>query len=382
MRTLSKILVSVAGLAVIAAGVALWHDPSLIAAKAAPPFITAGAANADLATLTPAIKLKLTTLRAQAVANRWTFTPGVTSVVGDSIASLTGEKSPTAAVLARASELNARALAVASLIGKFHIICTTTSAKCDYNAMGMVSPVPPKQRCGDCWAFATTAQIESALLMAGYSALDLSQQDVLSCSGAGDCSGGRRWDALPWAVSNAVATEAAYPYEGGVASPCKVSIPGSYALVAAGWVDSSGNVASTAAIKAALVSYGPISVSIFATGALQSYTGGPAHDQVFNETHSVLETNHAILIVGWDDSKQAWLIKNSWGTGWGFGGFGWIHYGADNIGRWPFWAKAAKKNAINPALLAAIRNYRAYARFPIVHPNTMIDPGLVTPMHQ
>jgi len=35
---------------------------------------------------------------------------------------------------------------------------------------------------------------------------------------------------------------------------------------------------------------------------------------------------HAVAIVGYDDSKQAFKIANSWGTGWGVNGYGWISY--------------------------------------------------------
>ncbi len=36
---------------------------------------------------------------------------------------------------------------------------------------------------------------------------------------------------------------------------------------------------------------------------------------------------HCVLIVGFDDAKGAWLVRNSWGTGWGTLGYGWFGYG-------------------------------------------------------
>jgi C1A family cysteine protease len=35
---------------------------------------------------------------------------------------------------------------------------------------------------------------------------------------------------------------------------------------------------------------------------------------------------HAVLVVGYDDSQNAWLVRNSWGTSWGIGGYFWMPY--------------------------------------------------------
>lgn len=37
-------------------------------------------------------------------------------------------------------------------------------------------------------------------------------------------------------------------------------------------------------------------------------------------------SGHAMLIVGYDDSLQSWLVRNSWGTDYGEGGYVWIDY--------------------------------------------------------
>jgi cathepsin L len=127
------------------------------------------------------------------------------------------------------------------------------------------------------------------------------------------------------------------------------SISTSYFATDWGIVDPSGDgnkIASVAAIKEAICKYGPIAASVVATQMFQNYAGGVFYENPSN--YASPTSNHAILIVGWDDAKGAWLIKNSWGTDWGIDGYMWIKYNTNNIGRRASWVIAKK----NPARVA------------------------------
>ncbi len=50
-----------------------------------------------------------------------------------------------------------------------------------------------------------------------------------------------------------------------------------------------------------------------------------------------------MVLVGWDDDRGAWLMKNSWGEDWGENGYCWIAYGSNRIGRQTAWIRAASR---------------------------------------
>lgn len=316
----------------------------------------------------------LNSLKERAIAERWSFTPRETGVSDRAIESLTGELPPTAEQLANAEAIRIQAESVikayrqgleqAGMTNAAQPACNPQAASWDWKSFGKVTR-PKLQQCGDCWAFASTGQLESAFLMAGWTEDDLSEQQILDCSKAGSCGGGRRLDALTWAVGTSEASEIAYPkmnpgYKG-VQQQCDIGVTGKYKLLAAAWVDTTGTTPQPDILKKALCEYGPISAGIYATPAFQNY-GGPDTD-VFSEQTTAVGTNHAILIVGWDNSKQAWLIKNSWGSKWGFGGYGWVKFGSNNVGTFPVWAKApAPGTPLSANLLGEMQKLRSLGK--------------------
>ena len=96
-------------------------------------------------------------------------------------------------------------------------------------------------------------------------------------------------------------------------------------------------------LKRALIEHGPLAMPIVGDACFSLYRGG-----VFNG-HSVSATsipNHVMVLVGWDDEKQAWLVKNSWGEEWGEKGYGWIAYGSNNVGAYAAWIQATPQTGV------------------------------------
>lgn len=314
-------------------------------------------------TASPPTLARIAALKQEAVTKRWTFDIGVTGVSDRPLQSLTGERpmSPKAVgvlkAVTRQSSAVLQAYEHAFSQGGLHepilSSCSAGMTKWDWRAKGKVTP-PKLQGCDDCWAFSTVAQVESALLMSGLSPTDLAEQHMLNCANSGGCDGGWRYKALAWSVDNRIAQEAFDPYQGAQGS-CNANI-GDHKLIAWGSV-ATGNP-DMAAIKAALCEYGPVSTGIHATVAFQNYTGG-----VFNEEVEALTTNHAVLLIGWDDNKGAWLIKNSWGKDWGDGGYAWVRYGSNKIGSSTMWAKAAMKGyELPPIVLQEVEKLKKLAQ--------------------
>jgi len=201
---------------------------------------------------------------------------------------------------------------------------STLATSIDWVSSGAVTGVKDQGQCGSCWSFSATGAMEGRYKVKKGSLTSLSEQNLVDCdnrqNGGSDlgCNGGLMDSAFSWAKKNGgICTEAAYPYTSGTtkkAGTCNQSKCSKYSAPT-GYVDVAKN--SESALTAAL-NDGPVSVAIEADqSAFQLYKSG-----VFTGTCGT-NLDHGVLAVGYgtDGGKDYYKVKNSWGTGWGEGGY-------------------------------------------------------------
>jgi len=200
-----------------------------------------------------------------------------------------------------------------------------------------ITPIRNQGACGSCWAFAAVSTLEASNNLVNGANTDLSEQHALSCSGAGTCSGGWYTPIYDWlgGGKDGLQAESKVPYKAKDGT-CNVGGKTPYKVDAWGWVDPYAIQPSVSQLKASICKYGALSVAVAATPAFIAYSSG-----TFNE-RSKSAINHAVNLVGWDDSRNAWLMRNSWGTNWGEDGYMWIDYGSNSIGAYAAWAMVAE----------------------------------------
>jgi C1A family cysteine protease len=199
---------------------------------------------------------------------------------------------------------------------------TSPPATLNYNLDGYVTPIRDQGNCGSCWAFGTTAALESQYLMStngvGWSTLALSPQILLSCSNAGNCSAGGYIDlASNFVQSTGLPLASCYPYTelnwtSGPDSPCSnAACPywqsDTYSIKGWEWVATTAPTA--AALESALNTYGPLVTTMNVYSDFYYYSGG-----IYSLTKgATYEGGHVIEIIGYNHTDQYFIVKNSWG---------------------------------------------------------------------
>ncbi len=196
-------------------------------------------------------------------------------------------------------------------------------------------PIRNQGGCGSCWAFATVGPLECNILIKDGVEVDLSEQYLVSCNIDGwDCSGGwwahdyHEWKySYPETQAGAV-PEIDFPYVASNAL-CGGLYSHLWKIFDWGYIGNSSSIPPVDAIKQVIMNYGPVAVAVHVGPAFYAYTGGVFN---INEPGTV---NHGVVLVGWDDTQGnggVWILRNSWGTGWGENGYMKIEYGTSQVG--------------------------------------------------
>lgn len=339
-----------------------------------------------------AVKEKLGVLRAHVSERQLTFQVGYTTAMEFDLEQITGLVEPpdleSRITMQNQAVKGVEREAMMAAVGG---VCSATASSFDWRAHGGATGVRNQGACGSCWAFATLGAFEGSYRLRNGKIIDTAEQDLLDCNPSGySCRGG--WWSFQYLIDSGVAKEPDYPYTATKGACQDVSRP--YQAVEWGYVGST-LTPTVSEIKDGLCEHGPLAVAVNVTGAFQAYGGGTFNacaapwsashayiigdlvesgsNQMYQCTTagtsgtiepnwsgstitdgsvvwtSVGRINHGVTLIGWDDARSAWLIKNSWGTGWGeTGGAGsergymWIRYGCNNVGYAPAWVQAAE----------------------------------------
>ncbi|XP_063302425.1 uncharacterized protein LOC134601853 [Pelobates fuscus] len=179
----------------------------------------------------------------------------------------------------------------------------------DWRNSKCVTPVKSQGECGSCWAFATVSLIETRYCLDKGKQLIFSEQQLVDCDKANDgCDGGLPVKALEYVSKNGIMKSNDYKYKEKQGkclfnsnNAIKMKAKKSY------YVNGEANMAASVATN------GPLTAGIGVNDEFMLYEKG-----IYDGTCAD-GPNHAIVVVGY--GRNFWTVRNSWGDGWGEGGY-------------------------------------------------------------
>jgi len=223
----------------------------------------------------------------------------------------------------------------------------TLPSSFDWRATGKVTSIKNQNPCGTCWVHGTLAAVESKVLIEESVSPqpDYSEQNLACCTdpawayliGNRCMGGGWSWLAADTLTKKGSRLEACQPYNTGTidTEACddscdSIKMITDYRMIA----DPATSPGVVAPIKDAVYNHGPLAMSYAADDPPNPhmYPGGIYYWPDCPQN----EVNHLVCIIGWDNDIEwpdhsgygAWIVKNSWGTGWENSGYFYLCYGS------------------------------------------------------
>jgi hypothetical protein len=198
-----------------------------------------------------------------------------------------------------------------------------------------ISPVKHQRKCGSCVAFSAAGVVEAHYNIKSrvfnYD-LDLSEQHLFTCGGGSCKSGWFPTTGLHYMKLNGTSDESCAPYKIGNNREdlaCSTACPDvnsrlfkikDYLPVGGSW---SGSTIQD--IKEWLLD-GPVTASMEVYEDFMLYKSG-----VYTRVTGKLLGGHSVVVVGYDEEEEFFIVKNSWGEDWGENGYFRISYNADTL---------------------------------------------------
>jgi C1A family cysteine protease len=232
--------------------------------------------------------------------------------LGQRLGVIDRERAQADALAEVSAEAEASALAGASWPSSF-----------DWRTFNVVPPVRDQQQCGSCVSFGSVAVLETLIRIQFNYQLDLSEGDLHFCSAHGaNCNGWWPNDALDVLRDRGVCDEACCAYTPPNCSDC--ANRDQRAVTIAG----QQHWSSRDTMKLHISTNGPLLACFDVYEDFYHYKCG-----VYAHYSGNYKGGHCVAVIGYDDDEEGgcWICKNSWGPGWGAGGFFKIGYGVCNI---------------------------------------------------
>jgi C1A family cysteine protease len=196
------------------------------------------------------------------------------------------------------------------------------------------------QSAGACWAYSTMGAVESRWLMLGLGEYNLSDNNLKWCHLyiPERSTWGNHWmSSAYFARRSGPYIETQDPYPGGTTGPgdCPTDLEAVYYITDSRYPPAN----NMDAIKQTVLETGLVWSLMYYNS---SYFNTSDNTYYYGGTH---EVNHAGCVIGWNDTLQtaggtgAWIVRNTYGQGWGEGGYYYISYNDSQFlkynGYWP-----------------------------------------------
>jgi len=211
------------------------------------------------------------------------------------------------------------------------------------NGKNYMSPARNQMSCGSCYAFGTLASLEARIRILSNLTDQpiLSTQDVVSCSNYSQkCDGGFPYLVGKYGEDYGIVEEKCFPYTAGEPA-CKYQCNNPKRYYFTDYREIGGYYGATTESGMMLEIYknGPIAINMEVLGDFVAYRSGVYfhREDLFREVKPHFNpfelTNHIVCFLGWGEISggvKYWIGKNSWGSGWGDGGYFKMIRGYDN----------------------------------------------------